>query len=98
VAGLGLEPRRVRRAGVLAHEGGDGVVEGLAGGSGWIYAASGQFRPDLVEAIGAAPLGPSDWVVGDISTLTGAPEKALAARGLTCRDFGGITDCWTPGS
>jgi uncharacterized membrane protein len=71
---------------------------GLAGGSGWIYAASGQFRPDLVEAIGAAPLGPSDWVVGDISTLTGAPEKALAARGLTCRDFGGITDCWTPGS
>jgi 4-amino-4-deoxy-L-arabinose transferase-like glycosyltransferase len=69
---------------------------GLAAGSAWLYSASGQVQSDLVVAIGAAPLGPSDWVVGDTNVLSGAPEQALAARGLSCRDFGGITDCWTP--
>lgn len=69
---------------------------GLAAGSEWLYDASGQVHGDIVEAIGVAPLGALDWVVGDTSTLAGAPAQALAARGLTCRDFGAITDCWTP--
>jgi hypothetical protein len=70
---------------------------GLAAGSGWLYSASGQYQPDTVAAIGAAPLRPSDWVVGDTYTLAGAPNRALAVRGLICREFGGsIMVCWTP--
>jgi len=69
---------------------------GLSAGSGWLYSASGQYQPDTVAAIDSAPLLPSDWVVGDAYTLAGEANRALAVRGLTCRDFGGIMVCWTP--
>jgi uncharacterized membrane protein len=68
----------------------------LSAGSAWLYSASGQYQPDTVAAIDSAPILPSDWVVGDAYTLAGAPNQALAVRGLTCRDFGGIVVCWTP--